>query len=318
MVEPPFFALGELPDDLLAAILARMPSTQISIVTSRVCRAWTIGDSRHVWLCIAAKQNVSMPRGATGVSLRSSVNLRRTYFLSVARRAAYRRAEAEGVLLRLWGRIKLGELRAAALDKVFRGENAVDPNHRLGLHRGWTAAFMAAWAGRVKTLERLVRLHGADLSIRDNNDCSPIGVAAWAGNAAVVAWILKSGCDFGSLVVAVPPPAHAPVCPSLWESPALNPQTPPCLQVTFVPPMTSSCGGKGPFSPVEWARRKGHAKVVTLLEAHAARAAGAGAASARGSGEQQACCPGSPARLGLAGGPTSEWSGPDEARPART
>jgi hypothetical protein len=227
MVEPPFFALGELPDDLLAAILARMPSTQISIVTSRVCRAWTVGDCRHVWLCIAAKQNVSMPRGATGVSLRSSVNLRRTYFLGVARRAAYRRAEAEGILLRLWGRIKLGELRAAALDRVFRGENAVDPNHRLGLHRGWTAAFMAAWAGRVKTLERLVRLHGADLSIRDNNDCSAIGVAAWAGNTAVVAWILKSGCDFGSLVVAVPPPAHAPAWPSLWESPALNSPPPP-------------------------------------------------------------------------------------------
>jgi len=28
-------------------------------------------------------------------------------------------------------------------------------------------------------------------------------VAAWAGNTAIVAWILKSGRDFGSLEVSV-------------------------------------------------------------------------------------------------------------------
>ncbi|KAJ1491958.1 hypothetical protein T484DRAFT_1772706 [Baffinella frigidus] len=139
-----------------------------------------------------------MPRLDSGSSLRSATNLRRAYFQSVARRAAHRRAEAEAAIIKLWGRIKKGELRAAALEKVF-GKGGIDANHRMGLHRGWTAVFTCAWAGRTKTMERLVRAHGADLSIRDNNDCSPLGVAAWAGHTATVAWILKSGRDYGSL-----------------------------------------------------------------------------------------------------------------------
>ena len=47
-----------------------------------------------------------MPRGdASAVSLRSAKNLRRAYFQSVARRAKHRQAEAEAVLIKLWGRL---------------------------------------------------------------------------------------------------------------------------------------------------------------------------------------------------------------------
>jgi hypothetical protein len=100
------FALGELPDDLLATILHHLSPAQISVVTSRVCRAWEIGLNRRAWLSLAQAHDIPMPRGdASAVSLRSAKNLRRAYFQSVARRAKHRQAEAEAVLIKLWGRL---------------------------------------------------------------------------------------------------------------------------------------------------------------------------------------------------------------------
>eukprot|EP00802_Teleaulax_amphioxeia_P026826 Tamp_27998.p1 GENE.Tamp_27998~~Tamp_27998.p1 ORF type:complete len:128 (-),score=13.46 Tamp_27998:448-798(-) len=87
-------------------------------------------------------------------------------------------------------------------------------------------AYAAAWMGRLKTLQRLVCDFSASLLLEDDNGFAAVHVAAWAGQYRVVKWILTSGHSYGD------------------------------LQKAGMPPMTSSCGGKGPHTALEWVRRK--------------------------------------------------------------
>jgi hypothetical protein len=56
-----------------------------------------------------------------------------------------------------------------------------DVNHRLALHSGRSVAYLAAWMGRLKTLQRLVTHFAASLTHEDDLGFTPLAVAAWAG-----------------------------------------------------------------------------------------------------------------------------------------
>lgn len=56
-----------------------------------------------------------------------------------------------------------------------------DVNHRLALHSGRSVAYLAAWMGRLKTLQRLVNHFAASLTHEDDLGFTPLAVAAWAG-----------------------------------------------------------------------------------------------------------------------------------------
>jgi hypothetical protein len=56
-----------------------------------------------------------------------------------------------------------------------------DVNHRLALHSGRSVAYVAAWMGRLKTLQRLVTHFAASLTHEDDLGFTPLAVAAWAG-----------------------------------------------------------------------------------------------------------------------------------------
>jgi len=100
-----------------------------------------------------------------------------------------------------------------------------------------TPLIMCIRFGRRRCVLHLIQNMNASLSIPDGNGMSPLGSAAWAGHENVVKDLLGSGQDL-----------------------RLD------LERKGVPFQTSSCGGKGPHTPEEWARRKGFAKIVRLLE----------------------------------------------------
>ncbi|GMH63758.1 hypothetical protein TrRE_jg13478 [Triparma retinervis] len=94
---------------------------------------------------------------------------------------------------------------------------------------------MAARFGRARCVRFLLNSMGAKADIPDANGMSPVGAAAWGGYEQILRDILE--------------------CGQLIDIHRLG-----------TPFKTSSCGGKGPFTPIEWARRKGHKKIVRMLE----------------------------------------------------
>jgi hypothetical protein len=259
-------SLCELPDDVLVLLLLQLPWRDVARVTGCVSKSWRITGRPDVWFRLARSRDVSMPV-ISGRGLRSEKDPRRAFFHGAKRQEEYRRAETENLLTGFLQKLKRGEVPRSVLAKLFAseqnkseapgylaglgagvqagvgcaaskcpssqqreagiGSRQLDVNHRLVLHSGRTVAFFAAWMGRLKTLQRLVVEFGADLSQEDDNDFSPLAVAAWAGQDKIVRWIVElSGHPYGD----------------------------PLRR--GVPPMTSSCGGKGPFTPLEWVRRK--------------------------------------------------------------
>ena len=261
--------LAELPDDIVVVLLAKLlPSiSRVATVTGKVCKTWLIPPERaEVWLRLATLSKVRMPI-ATGRGLRSERDLRRAFLRGAQRRTEVLLAETEAALTKLLQRLKRGEIPRRVLAQHFRcrgqceeaasgqeqlqlaGKQVYDINHRLTLHSGRSIAYAAAWMGRLTTLKRLVCDFGASLDHEDDNGFTPLAVACWSGQNRVVTWILSSGYQFGD------------------------------LDKKGVAPMTSSCGGKvlpplcamqcqyivvltvrrtcqGPFSPLDWVRRK--------------------------------------------------------------
>ena len=94
---------------------------------------------------------------------------------------------------------------------------------------------MACRFGRVRCVKCLLHSMGAKADIPDANGMSPIGAAAWGGHEQILRDLLECG-------------------------------QPLDIHRLGKPFKTSSCGGKGPHTPMEWARRKGHKKIVRMLE----------------------------------------------------
>ena len=107
--------------------------------------------------------------------------------------------------------------------------------HRTLLH-------YAGWHGRTNTA-RVLLDHGASPRALDDSNASPLLIAAWAGRVCTTELLLDR---------LAPGDVRAH------------------LAVRGVPPLTSSCGGKGPKPAREWARRKGFHRIARLLEKAAA------------------------------------------------
>ena len=225
--------LSDLPDDVVVLLLVKLlPSIpHVVAVTGPVSKSWRIGPERsEVWLRLASVHDIRMPI-ATGRGLRSEKDLRRAFIRGAKRRTAILLADTEATLTKLLQRLKRGEIPRRVLAQHFEGQHGAstasfcsqqqlqvkqfcDVNHRLTLHSGRSLVYVAAWMGRLKTLQRLVLDFAASLDQEDDNGFTPLAVACWAGQNKVVTWILSSGLSFGD------------------------------LNKKGMPPMTSSCGGK--------------------------------------------------------------------------
>ena len=109
--------------------------------------------------------------------------------------------------------------------------------HRTVLH-------LACWWGRRKSVQMLLTVFQASLSITDDLNATPLLIAAWAGQTGVVKDIL----------------IH------LRQELQFDPhKLRDYLEQRGAPPLTSSCGGKGPKTALVWAYRKGFKNVTHLI-----------------------------------------------------
>ena len=108
--------------------------------------------------------------------------------------------------------------------------------HRLSFYGERTLAMLAAWRGRLKCLKAALE-YGADPDAVDVGGFSPLLFAAWANHLHVIKYLLR----------------HHDVA----------------LDRKGEPPLSSSCGGTGPKTALEWATRKGFTAVANHLRAAA-------------------------------------------------
>lgn len=132
---------------------------------------------------------------------------------------------------------------AAHINRLARkvGTHAFDPDHRLSFYGDRTLLMLACWRGRLRCVRTLLE-YGADVNARDAFDATPLLFASWAGRSNVVRWLLTTYATNGTSNCHID------------------------LDVSGCPPMTSSCGGKGPLPAKMWAQRKGFVDIVRMID----------------------------------------------------
>ena len=98
-------------------------------------------------------------------------------------------------------------------------------HHGLDFFAGRTLLFLASWRDRPKCVKMLLN-RGASPEVTDDLGCSPLIVASWAGAVEAVGELVKNR------------PARRTL---LWRG---------------EPPQQSSCGGRAPYTALQWALRK--------------------------------------------------------------
>ena len=232
----PVFQLAALPDDALALILQQLHPVDI-LRASSTSRTWWLNAPRpHLWRAVATSFGVELPAThRAGGSTRLSANLRRAFFLSYVRVKKAERIATERAVWQIW--LKLHRSDCEALVKKAHCQHPLLAEHRISFYADRTLLMLAAWRGRVRVVRFLLEQCGADVNAADDLGMTALMMAAWSGRLQVVRYLLTD----------------APARPDL---------TP-----TGIPPQSSSCGGRGPFTAEVWATRKGFAAIAKLLQA---------------------------------------------------
>ena len=115
-----------------------------------------------------------------------------------------------------------GSDAAAKLSRVLSGDADLNPSTPLPTFGHSTLLQVAARRGRLRCVEELVK-RGACIDAVDDGQFTALAGAAWSGHVPIVLFLVDKGAN---------------------------------IDVAGVPPMTSACGGKGPYTAEEWALRK--------------------------------------------------------------
>ena len=162
---------------------------------------------------------------------RSQTNSWRTCLKTLRQRRDMLKQGVDDIAVACFGRDAVRLLRQFMVDFPEFKEEASMRLHVTVPFRG-TLLHVASRRNRRETLRELIQI-GADLDIQDENGLTPLAGASWAGHVKCVFDLLYAGAD-------------------------LRPQG--------TPPMTSSCGGKGPYDAETWAQRKGLVEILKMLE----------------------------------------------------
>lgn len=267
--------LADLAGEIIVSIFVHLDARTCITVASRVSQTWTISKGRQdVWRSLELHHNISMPRAhqhsaTTSRNTRSEVDVRRAFVMGMLGLETARRERANEVLSSLNDRMSRGELKEKQLALLAE----TGSNCGWEMHDNWTAAHIAAFHGRLSTLQTLILHHGASLTAEDDGALTPFAIAAWSGEAEVVEWILNSGMPFGGLFQrGMPSSTSLPHKASARKSDTAR------ARVKHVHVHGGSArggaaplGGSEPLTPHAWALHNGFESVAFLIEAHAAQ-----------------------------------------------
>lgn len=208
------------------------------LAASSACSSWYLPPDRvELWRALAQKLRIELP-GPLARPTRLAGNLKRALLLGVERKRSADQQLKERECWKIWLQLHKGEACGAlrrASKRLARHAVEFDPDVRITFYGNRTVAMLAAWRGRLRTVRLLLEDWGSDPNAADDNGFTPLLMAAWAGHLEVVNYLIGS---------------------TLW-------------QVDFmargIPPMSSSCGGKGPFTAFTWAERKGFHEVASTI-----------------------------------------------------
>jgi len=257
----PFAALADLTDGPLAQLLAPLTIEELRLLPL-VCSTWRLDGSRVLlWYGLAAHHGIEMPKPSSRASLRSKADLRRTFFTQHLKEQAARRRhfdeQAGRLVLSMRSSDSVAQLRQA-LEST--SQPPLPVAHELGARardESATLLHAAARYGRLRCarllLDKAAEQHTTwarlgqgwvatipVLEVKDAGGFTPLLMAAWCGHLALVKLLLSRGAR-------------------------IEPQG--------IPPMTSACGGTGPYDAETWAARKGFEAVAfTIRDAKDARA----------------------------------------------
>jgi hypothetical protein len=276
---PPSASLTSVPPDVLhhfvAAFLDPPSLLNLSHTCADLLHTFSPADDDALWRRLAALHDVPLPPGAGATTSssptrtaaapqprrlsRSTASLRRTFFTRWRQRDSLRRAQVQAALLAVYeamctARRAGRDLHRAALVHALGQPFPVDTACDALDHN--TAVNLAARCGCRSAIVYLVEERGADLSLPDVGGFTPLHNAAWRGDEPIVAFLVGRLTEAESLVRPG------------WSK------------------------GEGPFTPAEWARRRGHEGCARRIEGRLlemrggegegeGQSAGAGASSKR-------------------------------------
>lgn len=178
--------------------------------------AWAESDDT-LWRGLAARRSVSLPEPSARPT-RAHDDLRRTFLRALRRKHELRALTLHELWSSIWGGDAAAKLRTA-----FEADDELDASAPLAHHGGATLLHIACRRGRLRCVKELIESRHAVLDAVDEGHFTPLASAAWAGHATIVRYLVGRGAD---------------------------------RRMAGVPPMSSSCGGRGPFTALEWASRK--------------------------------------------------------------
>ena len=271
--------LAAIPDGPLVRILSELRAAELRGLAC-VCRGWRLGvdgSRTQLWYGLAAMHGLRMPTHSR--SLRSKASPRETF---IAAWEAARRATRQLLDKRAMSCVRAMQTKDAvgfvgrALQPQPRGRDGTPGASALPVAHeiAWqmrdgnaTLLHAAARYGRTRCAVLLLDTAEAQAEARaqagagvptgggrsaiplpltgivDAGGATPLLMAAWCGHLQVVQLLLSRG--------ARPEPRG-------------------------VPPLRSSCGGRGPFDAATWAARKGFGDIAICIANHAIRDAGHG------------------------------------------
>ena len=220
---------ARLPEELLLLVARNLPPRSLAALL-QVDRLRDYSD--HFWRELATSKAQANPAQPAALRLsRSQTNPWRTCLRSLRQRRDRLKQGVDDIAVACFGRDAIRTLRLFMVDFPEFKEEASMRLHVTVPFRG-TLLHVASRRNRRETVRELIQI-GADLDIQDENGLTPLAGASWAGHIKCVFDLLYAGAD-------------------------LRPQG--------TPPMTSSCGGKGPYDAETWAQRKGLVEIVKILE----------------------------------------------------
>ncbi|KAJ8601103.1 hypothetical protein CTAYLR_007829 [Chrysophaeum taylorii] len=215
-------------------VLTFLESVAATVSVRCVCRRLArVIAGGSVCRGIAHRFALALPAGGRRRRTRLNDKPLRALGDAAHRQRAVEKAHNDREVWRLWLEFHEHD-PAARVTRLVRASPSI-AFHRLKFFEDRTLSMLAAWQGRRRSLQVLIDA-GADPDAADARNFSPLLFAAWAGRARVVRYLLGiiPGVD---------------------------------LERQGEPPKTSSCGGRGSKTALEWAARKGYPHIIRALVA---------------------------------------------------